>query len=504
MPLANPLDSTDVLVIGGGITGTAIARELSRYRVKTILVEKEADVACGVTKANNGMIHAGISAVVSNLIKSRTPGGYPQYGRLLRDRLCMASLAVYEQRARELGVRYRKVGRLVMARNEAEMAVLEQIRQAAEQAGLKGIQRVDQEGIRRLEPHVTTEAVAGLYDANEAVIFPPELTIALAENAQQNGLSLWLNTTVQGVERLEDGRLRVATSQGPIIARFVVNAAGLYADQVAALAGETDFHLSFAKGQLLIFDKRVSHLVNHTVCFTPAPNLVRFVSPTADGNLMAAGTYEKTADRRDFATTRQGLAETMAKAQELVPALSPNDVIASFAGLRATNSRNPEDYLIEPSPSLPQFINVVICPPGLTSAFGVAEMVVGMLAEQGLVLEEKPNFNPYRRAIVRFSELSHREKRALIARDPRYGHIVCRCEMVTEGEIVEAIRRGATTLDAIKRRTRVGMGRCQGGFDTPRVLQILARELGCPVEEITKMGRASRVAPFHSKELLWK
>jgi len=500
--LQQPPNTADVLIIGGGITGTAIARELARYRLAVVLVEKQPDVAAGVTKGNNGMVHAGISGVVSNVIKSKSPDSGPQYGRLLRDRLCNDSLAVYQDMCRELEVRYRQIGRLVLARNQEEVAMLGVLEGVCQESGIQGLERLDREAVRHLEPHVTQEAIAGVYDASEAVIFPPELTAAIAENAQANGVKVLLNTTATAIKRTPEGHVRVETSGGPITARFVVNAAGLYADHVAALAGEVDFHLSFAKGQLLILDHRVSGLVNHTVCFVPAANTVQFVSPTADGNLMAAGTYEKTYDRTDFATTREGLAAVIAKAKQLVPALGPQDVIAAFAGLRATNSRNPEDYIIEPHPALPQLINVVICPPGLTSCFGVARMVRKMLVDQGLRLDEKQDFEPHRRAIPRFSDMATEEKEALITRDPAYGRIICRCEMVTEAEVVEAIRRGATTLDGIKRRTRLGMGRCQGGFDTPRVLAILARELGVPEEEICKAGPGSPVVPLHSKALL--
>lgn len=465
-------------------------------------MEKETDVACGVTKGNNGMVHAGISGVVSNVIKSRTPGSSPQYGRLLRDRLCNDSLAVYEEMCRELEVRYRRIGRLVLARNREETEMLGVLKEVCYEAGIRGLQSLDGEGVRRLEPHVTEEAVAGLYDGSEAVIFPPELTVALAENAQANGVTLLTNTLVTGIKKTTGGLVEVVTSRGLIRSRFVVNAAGLYADEVASLAGEVDFHLAFAKGQLFILDKRVSNLVSHTVCFVPAPNRVQFLSPTADGNLMAAGTYEKTYDRTDFRTTGEGIAQVIAKARELAPDLGPQDVIAGFAGLRPTNTRDPEDYIIEPHPALPELINVVICPPGLTSCFGVAAMVTRMLADQGLRLDEKADFEPKRRAMVRFSELGTKEKAGLIARDPAYGRIVCRCEMVTEAEVVEAIRRGATTVDGIKRRTRLGMGRCQGGFDTPRVLSILARELGLSEHEIRKAGPGSAVVPFRAKELL--
>lgn len=493
---------TDVLIIGGGITGAAIARELAQYRISIALVEKDNDVACGVTKANNGMVHAGISGVVSNVIKSHTPGSGPQYGRLLRDRLCNDSLAVYQDRCRDLEVRYRQIGRLVLARDAEEVEMLGVLEAVCCEVGIMGLQKLDRDGVRHLEPHVTDQAIAGLYDPSEAVIFPPELTVALAENAQANGVAIHLNTTVTGIERGPDGLVRVATNRGDLMARFVVNAAGLYADRVAALAGEVDFHLSFAKGQLLILDKRVSSLVNHTVCFVPAPNRVQFVSPTADGNIMAAGTYEKTGDRTDFATTREGLSQVMAKARDLAPVLGPQDVIAAFAGLRATNSRDPDDYIIEPHSALPQLINVVICPPGLTSCFGVARMVAGMLGEQGLRLEERTDFQPHRAAIRRFAEMEVEEKVTMIVRNPSYGHIVCRCETVTEAEVVEAIRRGATTVDGVKRRTRLGMGRCQGGFDTPRVLSILSRELGVPEEDICKGGPGSTVVPIPSKQLL--
>mgnify|MGYP001039596736 CR=1 FL=1 len=482
--------NTQVLIIGGGVLGTAIARELSRYKADVTLVEKEADFGWGSTKANMCIVCQGGDALEFR----------KEYHR---SRLVWKSIPLMEPLCRELDVPFKRVGELAIFSNNEGKAKYQKMKARAESLGITTLQFVDRDTLRQMEPNVTKEAIGALYDPMIAVTDPVRLTIALAENARQNGVKILTETKVLNISSRGD-EFKVQTNQGSIKSEFIVNAAGMFVDKVAAMANADNFVVFPIRGYVSILDKKVGDLVSHEIHARPeAPGESNIITPTVYGNLII-GTPMKLATRNDYSTTRQMADTTLINVRRLVPNISEKDIINSFAGFLMF--RNWElgwhECVVSLSGSVPRFINVSVGYPGVSAAPATAEEAVKLLNQEGLKLEKKPNFHPYRKAITDFSELSDEEKRSLMAKDSRYGHVVCRCEMVTEGEVVEAIRRGATTLDGVKFRTRAGMGRCQGGFCSPRVISILARELGIPEEEVTKKGGESRHLLYQSKQLL--
>jgi len=481
---------TSVLIIGGGITGTAIARELSKYDVKVVLIEKEADVAFGgPTKANTAILHA----------------GYDDKPGTLAAELCPRGNSLWSKLASNLSVPFKRIGSLVAALEDEEVPVLKELIERGRRNGVQGLRIVKGEELFEMEPNLNKQAVAGLYAPTAGVLSPYEAAIALSENAKQNGVSILLETRATGVI-LEDGEAKaVQTNNGTIYAQNIVNAAGLFADEVSFMAGISKFRIIPRKGEYVIYDKDLSGIVNHVLF--PVPTLVSkgiTVTPTVDGNVIAGPNAHDMEDKNDLTTTSDGLEEVLNGAYRLISVLESrrDAIITGFAGLRPQPTT--EDFIIKPYREPRGFINVAgIKSPGLTSAPAIAEMVVDILKREGLALREKDDFDPFRKPIFHPMRDFHLIKMGeLTSQDPRYGHIVCRCEYVTEAEIVDALRRGATTLDGVKYRTRAGMGRCQGGFCTPHVVRIISRELGVPIEEVTKNGGESRILPHPAKQLL--
>lgn len=496
----------DVVIIGAGITGTGIARELSKYKVKTIVVEKAGYISAGQTKASVGTIYVGLGLLQSLVLKSVMAPDAPLYDpNSLKMQLLEEGFQMWPQLFQELDIQHKWLTVLVAARNEKELGDLEFLRKLGEGIGgsYADTRWADRATCFELEPHLTKEVIAGLYsDGYHIRISPWELAIALSDNAKQNGVEFILNVEVTGISQ-KNGYQIVETAQGPIKTKYVVNAAGLFADVVADMGGARDWDLAFAKNQMIVLDKRVSGLVRTFLTTPMYPGIVTIWSPTLDDNvLLDLGTYERTENRNDLACYRHEYIGNIKIARWLVPEISEKDIIRAFTGMRAFNARDPEEHIIEPSSTNPKFINVAVRLPGLTPNPAIAKYVVGLLGDAGLELVTKPDFNPYRKAIPRFRDLSDGEREKLIAQDPRYGHVICRCEMITEGEIVEAVRRGARAVTGIKYRTRAGMGRCQGGFCGPRVVSILARELNVPATQIMDSGLGSPVVPYKSKELL--
>ena len=481
---------TEVLVIGGGVLGTAIARELSRYKVDVTLVEKEADVSWGSTKANMCIVCQGADALEFR----------KEYRR---SKLVWESMPMMEPLCRELDVPFKRIGELAIIRNNDEMTKFQKLKMRAESVGITTHQFIDRETLHRMEPNIAKNAIGALYDPTIAITDPVRLTIALAENAKQNGGNLITEAEVQDIARNADG-FEVKTSQGNISCEFIINAAGMLVDKVAAMVNADDFVVFPIRGYVAILDKKVGEVVSHEVHARPeAPGESNIITPSVYGNVLL-GTPMKLARRGDYATTQEMTDVTLRNAHQLVPDISEKDIINSFAGFLMF--RNWElgwhECVVSASRNVPRFINVSIGYPGVSAAPATAKEVVGLLSQEGLKLDENPKFNPYRKEITDFSELSDEEKTELIAKDANYGHVVCRCETVTEGEVVEAIRRGATTLDGVKFRTRACMGRCQSGFCSPRVTGILARELSIGEEEVTKKGGKSRHLLYKSKALL--
>lgn len=495
----------DVVVVGAGVVGCFIARELSRYDLDVVLVEKSEDVATGTTKANNAMVHTGIGEKMGTL----------------KQKLCVEGHRMYERVADELKVPYTRCGMWIVTTKHtlehyrmpsfiADFISKRIIPLIVIRRGKKlGIpmQMVSRRELLEREPHITEKALAAVYSPTYGVTCPYYLAIALAENAMQNGVKVMLNTEVVDIVADENGVKSVVTTEGTIDTKFVVNAAGLFADEVAEMAGAREYTIHPKKGSTLLFDREYGNYVNHSMSLLKFPRMEHYkgggVMLTVDGNIQWGPTMEAFSSREDTSVTSGEITEIMNHFSLLLPDFPVNAVIAYFAGIRAATFT--EDFIIRPSARVKGFVHVAgIQSPGLAASPAIAKMVLGILKEQGLEMREKKDFNPRREKPVIFRELSNREKERAIERNPLYGKIVCRCEQVTEGEVVDAIHSPipALSVDAVKRRTRAGMGRCQGSFCLPRVASIIARETGIEMEEVVKNSDNSNLFVGRAKCLL--
>jgi len=468
----------DVIIVGAGVVGGFAARELSRYKLKVCIVEKEADVAMGTSKANSSIVHAGFDA---------EPG-------TLKAKMNVRGNEMMEGICRELDVPFKRIGSFVLGFEEKDKDRLEELLQRGIKNGVKGLQILSREEIAEKEPNVSPNAKYALYAPSAGVVCPYELTIAAVENAVDNGVELMLENKVSNI-RFEKDKFIVSTEKGELKSRFLVNAAGLFADKIAEMVGRHNFTITPRRGEYILFDKNQGKLVNKVLFQVPTDKGKGIlVTTTVDGNLLIGPNAEDIDDREDVSTSAKGLDEIVNGARKSIPGFNMRETITSFAGLRARPSTG--DFIIEASNVNPQLINAAgIESPGLSAAPAIGEYIVDILRSQGLPLVDKNNFNPVRKPVLRFREMDEEELQKAISDNSHYGRIVCRCEKITEGEIIDAIRRnaGARNLDGIKRRTRAGMGRCQGGFCTPRVVEILSRELGIPMEAVTKTGRESKL-----------
>jgi glycerol-3-phosphate dehydrogenase len=475
----------DVIVVGAGIVGTMIARELSKLKGRFALIDKEPFPCFGVSKAGLSQIH---------LPDFCPPGS-------LKGKLCADAPRRFNALSRELDVTYREVGELWLALEPGHMANLEAARARGESHGAAGFEMIGPEKIRELEPHVTPKAVAALYAKGVGVVYVPEWGFALVENAVQNGVHVHLDTEVSQITRDEDGTYLLSTSRGTLRAKHVINAAGLHADEIAGMVGDSDVRLDLRKGTMVIFDKSVSHLVRNMVYGTFSESHSQDIAPTAHGNLILGVHYVKPKHKNDTQVSRENIRETVRLGQELIPALSEKDVITAFSGILQTNSKAAGgDFFVGPSIQAPGVIHVLVGAPGLTAAPGIADLVIKTLADLGMRTEEKREFQRHRVGWPRFEPASLDEKHDMVSSNSKYGHMVCRCEKVTEAEILEAIRRGADTLDGVKHLTRAGMGRCQGGFCGIGVLNHLAGQLGISPTQVTKRGKGSHQIVGVTKE----
>jgi glycerol-3-phosphate dehydrogenase len=466
----------DVIVIGAGIIGAMIARQLSKLQGRFAVLEKGAFPGFGVSKASLSQIH---------LPDFCPPGS-------LKGKLCRDAPARFKKLAGELDVHYREVDELWLALEPAHVTHLEATKARAESHGATGFEIIGPQRICKLEPHVTPKAVAGLYARGLGVIYTPEWNFALFENALQNGVQLHLHTEVNAIAKTQAGTYRITTNQGELTSTYVINAAGLYADEVAWMVGDRHIHLSLRKGTMLIFDKSVSHLVRHMIFGTFSESHSQDIAPTAHGNLILGVHYVPTHKKKDTGVSREGVQQTLKLGRQLVPALSQKDIITSFAGILAEPGMTRDgDFFIAASEHTPRVIHVIVGAPGLSAAPAIAEYVIQLLADAGMPAEKKTGFNPKRGGWPAFGMASISKKQQMIAANSKYGHIICRCEQVTEAETVASIRRGARTMDAVKHLTRAGMGRCQGGFCGLFVLKCLADELGIAPTQVTKSGPGS-------------
>lgn len=471
----------DVAIIGGGVSGCSLLYALSRYDLDVVLFEKTNDVGVATTKANSAILHAGYDPVPGTLMAK-----YNVRGNALTKEIC-----------KDLHIIMQECGSIVVGFDEQDEKTLAQLYQRGQENGVPGLELLDQQALREKEPNIAPECTCGLYAASAAIVNPWELAFAQAEVAVQNGARVLLDTEITGIEKNDQGFLLKAGAES-YQTRFVVNAAGIHAAQVAELAGVRDFEIHTMRGEYFLLDKSQGDLVRHTIfeCPTPLGKGV-LVSPTVHGNLIV-GPNSQAAD--STATTRAGLDFVKEKAFKSVPGIQFRESIRNFAGLRAEASTG--DFIVGECPALPGFYNLAgIKSPGLTAATAIAEDLVQQMGQKGLPLVLRQNYNN-RRDVSYFDHLSQQEKAQMIQKDPRYGRIVCRCATVTEGEIVHALHRPLPpkSLDAVKRRTNAGMGRCQGGFCGPRVQAIIARELGMSQLDVPQDETGTYIVSGRTKE----
>jgi glycerol-3-phosphate dehydrogenase len=467
----------DVAIIGAGVTGAAIARKLASYKLSVALVERRADVSFGVSKANSGIIHA----------------GFHHNPAALKARLEVRGNFMFDRLKTELGFPFRRVGILVAAFSPEELKIVESLYDKGTANGVPGLEIVGRERILALEPKLNGDVVGGLWAPTGGIVEPYRLVFALVENAVANGVRLFLDWTLAAAGRA-DNRWQLRSDRGEALeARRVINAAGLYADEVSSLFGAEEFHIIPRKGEEFLMDHNAPGFPNHVIFPVPARNSKGvLVIPTVEGTMMVGPTAVEIEEKDDVSTTPENLDRVFSMAARMVPAISKRDVITSFAGLRPTLPG--DDFFIALSQKAPGLVQAAgIQSPGLTAAPAIADYVKDLLQKDGLALAENRAFVPSIQHSPKVHEMAFPELDELARRDPAFTQIVCRCETISEAEVIEAIRKGHTTLDGIKFYTRAGMGRCQGGFCTYRLLAIIARETGLPVEAITKRGKGSEL-----------
>lgn len=474
----------DIIIIGAGVCGSAVARELSRYQARICVVERCEDVCCGTSKANSGIAHAGYDAPSGSLMA----------------RLNLLGSRMLEPLSTELDFPYRRNGSLVLCMSQADLPQLQALYARGVANGVEGLAILDHDQVLEKEPHVSPDVVAALWAPTGAILCPFGLNLALAENAAANGVSFQFNTTVLSLKPKADHWL-VISDQGVLEARCVVNAAGVFADGLHNMVCGKKIHITPRRGDYYLLDKTAGGIVHSTIFQLPGKyGKGVLVAPTVHGNVIVGPTAIDVDDPDGINTTQAGLEELTRKAAIPVPELPLNQTITSFAGLRAHEDGH--EFLIGEAEDAPGYFDCAgIESPGLTAAPAIGVLLAEQLRDK-LHLEENPDFIPTRKGILNPWSLSPEARSALIREQPDYGEIVCRCELVTMGEVVDAVRRplGARSLDGVKRRTRAGMGRCQGGFCAPRVMEIIARETGMPLSAVTKCGGNSRLVVGPTKE----
>ena len=469
----------DVLIIGAGVSGCAAARELSRCKADILVLDKEEDVCCGTSKANSAIVHAGYDAVHGSLMAKLNVEGSRRMPAL----------------AKELDFAYDQCGSLVVCLSEQDRPGLEKLYENGVANGVEGLRIIERDELAKMEPNVSDDAVAALWAPTGGIVCPFGLTYAFAENAAKNGVKFQFDTTVTGVAPIEGG-WRVETNKGSIETRLVVNAAGVHADELHnAVDTAHPMQIIARRGDYFLLDHAAAGHVHHTIFQLPGKyGKGVLVTPTVHGNLLVGPTAIDVDDKEAVNTTAEGLQTVLSKAAASVEELpGSRNVITSFAGLRAHEEQG--DFVLGEPEDAPGFVDAAgIESPGLTCAPALGEYIAEIV-NQIAPAPEKEDFVTTRKGIPNMALASLEERQKLIAANPLYANVICRCELVTEGEILEAIHRpvGATTLDGIKRRTRAGMGRCQSGFCSPKTLEILARELKVAPEQITKCGGESKI-----------
>ena len=465
----------DVAIIGAGVIGCSIARELSRYNVKVCVLEKEEDVCCGTSKANSAIVHAGFDA---------TPG-------TLKAALNVRGNEMMEDLSKDLDIPFQRNGSLVVCTKDQDPSALTALLEKGIKNNVKGLSILKREQLLQMEPNLSDDVTSALYAPTGGIVCPFHFTIALAENAYENGVEFFLNTEVTGIQK-DNSSYNLSTDKGEVTAKVIVNAAGVYGDVFHNMVSSEKLNIIARKGEYLLLDKTAGNHVSHTIFQLPSKmGKGVLVSPTIHGNLLVGPTALDVEDKEATNTTQSGLASLDTAASLSVKNVPFRQVITSFAGLRAHEEKG--DFVIGEAKDAEGFFDAAgIESPGLSSAPAIGELLATQIAEK-LCLTLKDDFKATRKGIPNPETLSIEERNALIRKQPTYGNIICRCEMISEGEILDAIHRplGARSLDGIKRRTRAGMGRCQAGFCSPRTMEILEREVPMSIFDISKKGKNS-------------
>ncbi len=479
----------DIIIIGAGIIGVMIARNLSKYKLEILIIDKEPDIGMEASSRNSGILHSGHDPI---------PG-------TLKSELNIKGNKLWDDIARELNVPFKKTGSYVVAIGDEEFNIVKKLYERAILNGVPEIEIIRKNEVLYKEPKVNQEVKGALWTPTTGVIDSFEAVVAACENALENGVKLLLNTKFTGFIKDSNRIIGINTNNGIFYSRWVVNCSGLYSDEIMHLAGiKNDFKIAPVRGEYLIFD--ASRVTLNTVLY-PVPTEKgkgTLVSTTTHGNVMIGPNASITSDKESAITTKEGLDEIILNAKKMVPSLDAKDIIAQFAGLRAKGNLNNRDFLIEVPDEIKGLVNLGgIESPGFVSAPAIAEKVIGLLKDSKEELEEKKKWNPIREARVCIKKLSHKDREALVKKNPKYGRIICRCEEVTEGEIIDTISSiiPAKIYDAVKKRTWLGTGRCQGAFDYPRVIQLLSKEFNIPMTEVNKRGKGSEFLFRRTKDL---
>jgi glycerol-3-phosphate dehydrogenase len=465
----------DVIIIGGGVVGCALARELSRYNLQIALLEKEVEVGFGTSKTNSGIIHAG----------HHSPTGTH------KSKFEWAGNQMWDDLARDLKFGFKRIGELLIAQKPEDLQFLDDLKKQGELRGVSGLEIWGSKRLQKEEPNLSHSILQALHAPTAAVINPYEACFGLIESARLNGVELYCGTPVVSIKKNSAG-FSLQTPWENYQSRIVLNVAGVFADRIAAMVNADSFKISPRKGEEYMLDRRLQGIVSHLIFPTPsATSKGVLIIPTVDGPIMVGPTADDVDNREDFSTSFSGASRIFASVRKYCPAISERDTITEFAGLRAVADNN--DFIIEAS-SVNGFYNIAgIQSPGLTAAPAIATYVTDMLRADGLPLVEKSAWKAEIDGPPHFSRMTAAEREAAILKNPAYGKIVCRCESVTEAEVLYAIKHGARTLDGVKFRVRAGMGRCQGGFCTTRIMDILSQALEIPLTEISKRGPGSEV-----------
>ena len=474
----------DIVIIGAGVIGTSVASSLSKYELSLCVIEKTNDISNGASKANSGIVHAGYDAEPNTMMAKFNVDGN----------------AMYPEICERLDVPYRNIGSYVLAFSDQDVKTLYKLKERGEINGVPDLRILSSDEVKEQEPNLNPEIKAALYAPTAGVVSPYELSIAFMEHAMDNGADLLLEEPVVSIQRNENEYI-VKTVSKEIKSKLVMNCAGAYADKIHNMVMEPSFELQPRRGEYFLMDKYAGHHVKHVIF--QCPNELGkgiLIAPTAHENLIIGPNAEDVVDPEAVQTTEKGLKLVWKTALKSVPELPKIQVITTFSGMRAEPSTG--DFIISDYDKMPGFIDVAgIKSPGLSAAPAIGEYVSDLVKKQ-IKVSTKKDHKPGRRKVIRFHELSHEKKSKLIKEDPLYGRIICRCESVTEAEIIDCIRRnaGARSLDGVKRRTRSGGGRCQGGFCGPRIIDILSRELNIPKENITKDSSLSKIMIGETKE----